>query len=326
MKKEEAALPVRNTQTGCLHQVGGEILTFQNPASGGRAPIWEEEPAVRQLLQDLVGAQVAHAYLFSGGALERKKEAALSFAQALLCTALESGGPCGICPSCRAWARRAHPDFHFLEPQGNSLKIGQIRAWRPFFNYRPRLGKHQVFFLEAPELLTAPAANSLLKALEEPLPRTVFLLVTGDYRTLLPTLVSRCRLLIFRQQEEGAPGRTLQDLAEPAKAASITRLLWEGKESELLGAVRLFGPDREAGRGLLNFVLADLERIYRTQRSLICQGAGDAETGLGLLECLAILERGLSLLEANVQVSLLLALTLRKAQKRLQELSLDLEH
>ncbi|MDH7578334.1 MAG: DNA polymerase III subunit [Bacillota bacterium] len=307
-------------------------MTFQNPAPGGSLSKWGEEPAVRQLLQDLIGAQIAHAYLFSGPVPERTREAALSFARSLLCAALEGGESCGTCPSCRAWARQAHPDFHLLEASGSSLKVEQIRLWRPFFNYRPQIGKRQVFLLEGPELLTAPAANSLLKALEEPLPQTVFLLLTGDYRALLPTIVSRCRLVVFRSGER-TPGRSSQGFAAPEKAALISRLLREGKESELIGAVRRFGPDRAAARELLKFLVADLEQVYRARRDLFCREPGTmysagererARTGIelleSLLECLVSLERGLSLLEANAQVSPVLALTLRRVQRRLRQL------
>jgi DNA polymerase III delta' subunit len=162
---------------------------------------WEHEQAVRQLRQDVQSGQLAHAYLLAGPATRCKQETVDAFSQALLCLGTEAGEPCNSCDSCNAWGHQAHPDYHSLAPEGSSLKIEQIRQWQPFFSYRPQLGRHQVFLLSAPELLTDPAANSLLKILEEPLPQTVFLLTTEDERALLPTLVSRCRVVLFR------PGR-----------------------------------------------------------------------------------------------------------------------
>ena len=101
---------------------------------------WENEPAVRQLRQDVQSGQPAHAYLLAGPATKCKREAASTFAQALLCLATERGEPCGACDSCHAWEQQAHPDYHFLEPEGSSLKIEQIRQWQPFFSYHPQSG------------------------------------------------------------------------------------------------------------------------------------------------------------------------------------------
>lgn len=274
---------------------------------------FDREPAWRQLRQDLESGRVAHAYLFTGMAPARKKAAVEFFAQALLCRG-EGGEPCGVCPSCTAWEHRAHPDFHVLVPEGSSIRIEQIRAWQPFFNYHPHLGMHQVFLLENPELMTPEAANCLLKSLEEPLPDTVFLLVTEDERMLLPTIVSRCRVVFFRQESAG-------DLPpasdEAAKAEAVARLVRKGSGSELLRAVRLLKPDRSRAREILNILLGDLESAYRVERKRMAAG-GEGAAGLNILECLEIILKGLRLLDENVNVQLLLALTLRRVQKRLR--------
>ncbi len=277
-----------------------------------------EEPALKQLKQDLKNGRVAHAYLFTGRAAERKRAAIDYFVQALLCES-GSGAPCGVCSSCTAWERRAHPDFHALGPDGNSIRLEQLRAWRPFFNYHPHLGRHQVFLIDRPELLTAEAANSLLKSLEEPLPDTVFLLVAEDERALLPTIVSRCRVVFFRQEEDAGNDSVLSD--NSAKGEAIARLLREGSESELLRTVRLLKPDRAGARDLLAFLLADLERSYRAERSRMAAGTDGAE-GIKILESLGIILRGLRLLDENVNVQLLLALTLRRVQGRLRKTAL----
>lgn len=272
---------------------------------------WEEETAVSQMRRDLKSGQVAHAYLFTG-ASGRKQEAVEFFTQGLLCQAEDT--PCGICASCTAWERRAHPDFHLLEPDGSSLKIDQVRSWHSFFNYRPHFGGHQVFLLRKPELLTADAANSLLKILEEPLPQTVFLLLTEDDRALLPTIVSRCRVVPFRKQgrDDG------EECRHSEKVTELLRLLQEGRESELLSYIRRSKWDREEARNFLKLLTTDLEEIYRTRREMISAGQEYEKTGLILLECLGIILNGRHLLDQNVQVQLLAALTLRNIQKRLQ--------
>jgi DNA polymerase-3 subunit delta' len=276
---------------------------------------WEHEPAVRQLRQDVQSGQPAHAYLLAGPATRCKQEAASTFAQVLLCLATERGEPCGACDSCHAWEQQAHPDYHFLEPEGSSLKIEQIRQWQPFFSYRPQLGRRQVFFLSAPELLTEPAANSLLKILEEPLPQTVFLLATEDERALLPTLTSRCRVVLFRTRQEDLPVEDGDNAT-----ASLRQLLWGGSEAELMRQVRLIKLDRSAAGRLLRSLLADLEQLYRKARNQVMAGQGNTRISRSLLECLDVILTGQQLLDDNISVPLLLALTLRALQKRLREM------
>lgn len=277
---------------------------------------WQHEPAVHQLRQDVQGGQVAHAYLLAGPATKCKQEVAACLAQAVLCLAPEAGEPCGHCDSCNSWSHQAHPDYHPLEPEGNSLKIEQIRQWQPFFNYRPQLGRHQVFFLSAPELLTEPAANSLLKILEEPLSQTVFLLATEDERALLPTLVSRCRVVLFRTRLEDLPQEDGDDTTD-----GLRQLLWSDSEAELLRQVRTLKIDRLAAGRLLRRLLSDTEQLYRKSRQqVLAAEQGNIRISKGLLECLDIIMTGQQLLDDNVSVPLLLALTLRALQKRLRKL------
>jgi DNA polymerase-3 subunit delta' len=284
---------------------------------------WEHEPAVRQLCQDAQSGQPAHAYLLAGPATRCKQDVANTFAQVLLCLTPERGEPCGVCDSCHAWNQHAHPDYHFLEPEGSSLKIEQIRQWQPFFSYHPQLGRRQVFFLSAPELLTEPAANSLLKVLEEPLPQTVFLLATEDERGLLPTLASRCRVVLFRARRSPgkAPGQEDLPGEDGDKAtANLRQLLWGGSEAELLRQVRLIKLDRPAAGRLLRSLLSDLEQFYRQARNQVLAGQENTGIARGLLECLDVVLTGQQLLEGNVSVPLLLTMILRALQKRLGEI------
>jgi len=254
-----------------------------------------------QLKEDLKKGSIAHAYLMAGRSSEEKKEIVMWFVQGLLCLEPEDGHPCNACISCQAWLQQLHPDFHYLQPEGSSLKMDQLRLWSSFFRYRPNLGRHQVFFLEQPELLTAPAANSLLKVLEEPLPGTVFLLATEDERSLLPTIVSRCRVVYFR-----GGGEKLGSEEEKQKADSFFRILKDGTPAELLKELRLLGTDRGAARNLLQAVLSVLEREYRLERKS------------SLADCLCLLLEGMRQLEDNASVPLVLSLTLYQVQKRLQ--------
>jgi hypothetical protein len=97
-------------------------------------------------------------------------------------------------------------------------------------------------------------------------------------------------------------------------------LLWGGSEAELMRQVRLIKLDRSAAGKLLRSLLSDLERSYRKARSKIVAGQGNTGIGRGLLECLDVVMTGQQLLEGNVSVPLLLAMTLRALQKRLREI------
>jgi len=284
---------------------------------------WGDSVAARLLQEDLRQGSPAHAYLLAGRSSEQKRGIVPLFVQALLCQDPVDGEPCGLCASCQAWERGGHPDYHSLQPEGSSLKIDQIRLWHSFFRYSPDLGRHQVFLLEQPELLTVPAANSLLKVLEEPVPGTVFLLVTEDESLLLQTIVSRCRVVFFREARQNRVEVTVDDQADEqidAREASskIAALLRDGTPAELLKEVRLLGNDRPAAQRLLEDLLGEFERDYRTRRTSF--------QGMAAAASLELLLKGSQHLEDNASVPLVLAVTLYRVQRKLDQRdgSLDL--
>lgn len=274
---------------------------------------WGDSVAARLLQEDLRQGSPAHAYLLAGRCSEQKREIVPLFVQALLCQDPVDGEPCGLCASCQAWERGGHPDYHSLQPEGSSLKIDQIRLWHSFFRYSPDLGRHQVFLLEQPELMTVPAANSLLKVLEEPVPGTVFLLVTEDESLLLQTIVSRCRVVFFREARQNrvevAADDQADDQIDDQKASSkIAALLRDGTPAELLKEVRLLGNDRPAAQRLLQDLLGEFERDYRMQRA--------SSQGMAAAASLELLLKGSQQLDDNASVPLVLAVTLYHVQRK----------
>jgi DNA polymerase-3 subunit delta' len=258
-----------------------------------------DSTAGRQLQQDLRQGTPAHAYLLAGSLCRDKEEIVSLFVQALLCREPADGNPCALCPSCQAWERGGHPDYHSLQPDGSSIKIDQLRLWQPFFRYSPDLGRKQVFLLQQPELLTAPAANSLLKVLEEPLPGTIFLLVTEDQRSLLPTIVSRCRVVFFRGSAKSQETVALGEEDSQETWEKLVRIITGGTAAELLREVRLLGTDRSAAHDLLEDILAYFEQVYQGQSS---------SQWLKAAACLELLLKGLRQLEVNASVSLVLSM------------------
>ncbi|MBE3574364.1 MAG: DNA polymerase III subunit delta' [Firmicutes bacterium] len=154
-----------------------------------------QERNIRFLRGAIRQARWIHAYLFLGPEGTGKKTLALAFAKALNCLdqqAFQAGQACGMCRSCQKIEHGNHPDVHLFQPQGTALRIDQAREIRRLAELKPYEGRYKVFILDQAERLTAEAANSLLKLLEEPPDRCAFILLASDLGAMLPTVVSRC--------------------------------------------------------------------------------------------------------------------------------------
>lgn len=153
---------------------------------------------IRTLLNTVASGRVAHAYLFAGPEGVGKETAALAFARALLCTRPVDGDACGLCRECRQVEHHNHPDLCVLQPDGNSIRIEQIRGILRKAPYRSYQGGRKIFLIPGAEAMTAEAANCLLKTLEEPPGDTLFILLTARPHALLPTVLSRCQRCAFQ--------------------------------------------------------------------------------------------------------------------------------
>lgn len=158
--------------------------------------IFGQERAITYLTRSLAAGRVAHAYLFAGPDGVGKKRTALTLAQALNCPE-KPGDPCGVCSPCRRIWGGTHPDVKLIVPEGNTIKIAQIRALQGEVYYRPLEGRYKVYILAEAHKMTEEAANCFLRVLEEPPAYIVFILLTEQPANLLPTVVSRCQLLPF---------------------------------------------------------------------------------------------------------------------------------
>jgi DNA polymerase-3 subunit delta' len=142
--------------------------------------------------------RVAHAWLFAGPDGVGKRRVAEGFAKRLNCLKRADGGDgCGLCRTCRQFAAGTHPDYVVVEPDGQFIKIAQIREVTRGMRFPPVDAATRVIRIDQAERLHEAAANSLLKTLEEPAARNVFLLLTSQPNAVLATIRSRCQLARF---------------------------------------------------------------------------------------------------------------------------------
>ena len=177
-----------------------------------------------------VRGRIPSGLIFYGQKNIGKRFTAVSFAASILCkdylyyndssaeikensdakTLLE-GYFCGKCPSCRGVLNETSQNLMIVEPAGNSIKIEKINQINSFLNLTPTFKGHRFVIIDGAEAMNPNAMNALLKALEEPRGGTVFILISSNINSLLPTIVSRCSLLAFRPVQD-------EDLFEAFKA------------------------------------------------------------------------------------------------------------
>lgn len=147
-----------------------------------------------------VGA-LTHAWLFTGPPGSGRSVAARALAAALQCTEPTADGPgCGVCQGCHTTLAGTHPDVRVVNPEGLSIGVDEMRAVVGAAARRPVLGFWQVIIIEDADRLTEGASNALLKAVEEPPDRTLFLLCAPSTHPddVSVTIQSRCRRLTLR--------------------------------------------------------------------------------------------------------------------------------
>ena len=179
-----------------------------------------QEAVVAQLRSALAGG-MTHAWLFTGPPGSGRSVAARAFAAALLC----GTGGCGVCPSCRQVRAGTHADLLLVRPEGLSYGVRQTRDLVLRAAGAPSGGRWLVVLFEDADRCTEAAANALLKAIEEPAPRTVWLLCAPSAEDLVPTIRSRCRVVTLRVPTSSAVAAVLaeRDGIDPERALAAAR-------------------------------------------------------------------------------------------------------
>ncbi len=166
--------------------------------------------------------EMTHAWVFTGPPGSGRSSAAVAFAQALICP----NKGCGACNECQSAATSGHPDVEVIRTEGLSIKVEEIRELLTRVAWAPSMGGWRVVVMEDADRLTESAANALLKAIEEPGTRTVWLLCAPTLHDVLPTIRTRCRHLQLRTPSIEAATQVLikRDNISPTMADFAARV------------------------------------------------------------------------------------------------------
>lgn len=164
--------------------------------------VWDDlvgqKNVVATLRTAVAGHGMSHAWLFTGPPGSGRSNAAIAFAAALQCDFADSGegaGGCGQCHACRTVVGGSHADVSVIRTQKLSIGVDEVRDIVRRAALAPVGRRWQILVVEDADRLTEQACNALLKAIEEPTPRTVWLLCAPTVEDVLTTIRSRCRLV-----------------------------------------------------------------------------------------------------------------------------------
>jgi DNA polymerase-3 subunit delta' len=291
------------------------------------------------------GGRLCHAYLFYGEKGLGKKAIAAYFAKAILCR----GGkrPCGECPSCKKMETGAHPDLTILSgtAEKNELTVANVRKLKADAAVYPNDGDKKVYLISDCQKMQAPAANALLKLLEEPPEHLVILLTADDRGHVLPTILSRCIPVgVFPVGEDecaralevlggvspevsrkaaaacgGNIGKGLALLAPeslPVSPDDFCLMLSKHQEYGMLAALNKLSSDKQVYRAFLEALFERFRdaAVLKSGGKRLIAGSKDAAAALigsfttkQLLEKIRILSRAMKDLDANANVPVLSA-------------------
>jgi DNA polymerase-3 subunit delta' len=233
---------------------------------------------------------MTHAWLFTGPPGSGRSVAARAFAAALQCTepvrvpGAEPG--CGHCDGCHTALAGTHADVDVVTPQGLSIGVKDARRLVADSARAAALGRWQVVLLEDADRLTEDAANALLKAVEEPPPRGVWLLCVPTPEDLVPTIRSRCRHVRLRTPSVGAVAEMLQR----RDGVDVAQASWAARAAQgHVGRARRLATDEQARQRRLQVLelakeLRSVGRCYAAARDLVEAVKEDADRAVRPLE------------------------------------------
>ena len=217
---------------------------------------------------------MTHAWLFTGPPGSGRSNAAIAFAAALVCK--DSG--CSKCNDCMSTITGSHADVELIKTEGLSIKIDEVRELISRASWAPSVANWRVVVIEDADRLTDSAANALLKVIEEPGLRTVWLLCAPTLTDVLPTIRSRCRHLALRTPSIKAIANLLieRDAIDPKVADFVARA-----SGGHIGRARYLATDLNAKQNResilkLPFMLKDVASAFKAAQILVDAAKNEA--------------------------------------------------
>ena len=177
------------------------------------AEVVGQEHVTTTLLNALRTGRVAHAYLFCGPRGTGKTSTGRILAKAVNCLQSGDGEPCNNCALCQAVAEGRAIDVIEVDAASNR-GIDEIRDLREKARFAPNMARYKVYIIDEVHMLTEPAANALLKTLEEPPPHVRFVLATTEAHKVPATILSRCQRFDFRRIPQAAMVSRLERICQ----------------------------------------------------------------------------------------------------------------
>lgn len=194
-----------------------------------------KQPEISHLFMNLIKTnRLQHAYIFEGVAGTGKYEMARWIAQRLYCQKpTDDGSPCLDCNQCFRIQQGEHPDVTTLQPDGQTIKVDQVRAIKEEFSKSGMETRRKILIVEDMEKMTTNAANSLLKFIEEPEGEITIMLLTTEVQQLLPTIVSRAQIIHFPIRDIKIRIEDIQEKGIPSEAATIIAYLTQDTDQAI---------------------------------------------------------------------------------------------
>jgi DNA polymerase III subunit gamma/tau len=242
------------------------------------ADVVGQEHVVRTLQNAVAQGKVHHAYLFVGSRGTGKTSMAKILAACLNCVNGPTTTPCRKCESCVAIASATSLDVIEMDAASNN-SVDDVRDLREKVAYAPVSGRHKVYILDEAHMLSPQAWNAFLKTLEEPPPRTIFVLATTEAQKVLPTVVDRCHRFDFGRPSAAQVATVLE------RVAASEQIEIDGPALALI-ARHATGSFRDALGTLEQLVTYAGERAIEPGDVLAVLGVADAEHLFGAVDAI----------------------------------------
>ena len=223
-----------------------------------------------ELINSIKSGKYSHSYLFLGISGIGKKMIAKEFAKMILCEGEEKY--CSKCKSCLEFDSDNNPDFLEIKPDGNNVKIEQIREMQRKIVEQPIISSKKVYIIDDADTMTREAQNCLLKTLEEPPEFATIILIGSNESSFLSTIKSRCTIIKFNSIPDEQVKKyikekyEIQDISESIISASSGSI---GKAEVLKDKQELYNSVDKVINGLEKMDLIDTlknaEIIYKSQ-------------------------------------------------------------